>query len=485
MNDMNQSTMHCRSLPSLVAVIAAFLASVSGCGWLRERAADLGTPESSTSLPGEPAPPPHGPAGGQAAAEPSAGSTETPASFTGGRVPSAKTYTSTRNRPDLIQPSHLEYLGAFRLPEGSNGSSWDWSGGALAYNPEGDPGGETDGYPGSLFGMGHDWQNMASEVSIPAPVVPRGDLDGLNRAKTLQPFADIRRGRMTEGDLPSVGLVYLTGPNGERPGVLHYCWGIHFQELGHEPSHGWVALDLRDQRMVGPWVLGNVQNYATTDYLFEIPREWAGQHVKGKRLAAGRFREGGQGGRGPSLVAYDPYSGGRDLPGRGEKIAAQPLLLYRPVYDGGTAGILDGYQDCDDWVGGAWLTAGERSAVIFVGSKSLRRCWYGWSDGTLHPNPENREGPGDRGFWAEAYTAMALFYDPRDLAEVAAGRADASAPQPYATLDFNEFLWHVTDPQTQRRVRSITYDRERNLIYILQFRGDEDRSIIHVWHVRP
>ena len=60
----------------------------------------------------------------------------------------------------LIQPGDLTYLGAFRLPDMAPGTpatmTWEYSGQALTYRPNGDPGGEGDGYPGSLFGAGHD-----------------------------------------------------------------------------------------------------------------------------------------------------------------------------------------------------------------------------------------------------------------------------------------------------------------------------------------
>ncbi|MBN1257687.1 MAG: hypothetical protein JXA52_08280, partial [Planctomycetes bacterium] len=71
----------------------------------------------------------------------------------------------------LIQPDDLEYRGAFRLPDGPEEYAWLWSGQALAYFPEGDPGGEADGYPGSIFGTGHDWNQYVSEISIPQPVI--------------------------------------------------------------------------------------------------------------------------------------------------------------------------------------------------------------------------------------------------------------------------------------------------------------------------
>ena len=58
----------------------------------------------------------------------------------------------------LIQPNDLVYMGAFRLPDWPDGEiGWAWSGAAMAYYPDGDPNGPADGYPGSIFGTGHDW----------------------------------------------------------------------------------------------------------------------------------------------------------------------------------------------------------------------------------------------------------------------------------------------------------------------------------------
>ena len=71
----------------------------------------------------------------------------------------------------LIQPENLRYQGAFRLPEGSGGSNWEYSDYAMTYCPEGDLDGPDDGYPGSIFALGHDHQQMASEIGIPVPLI--------------------------------------------------------------------------------------------------------------------------------------------------------------------------------------------------------------------------------------------------------------------------------------------------------------------------
>ena len=135
-----------------------------------------------------------------------------------------------------IQPGDLVYQGAFRLPEraagASNAESWEYGGQALAYCADGDPGGDADGYPGSLFGTGHDLSNYVSEISIPAPSTSR-DLEQLNVATTLQQFHDIRGGLFDSLDeMPRVGLEYLPAQQGQTSPKLYMAWGQHHHDEG-------------------------------------------------------------------------------------------------------------------------------------------------------------------------------------------------------------------------------------------------------------
>ena len=123
--------------------------------------------------------------------------------------------TAAVEAPGRLLPSDLHYLGAFRLPDTEDDLGWTWSGHALAYHPGGDPSGPEDGYPGSLFGTGNDQKQLVSEISIPAPVYSEDkDLEALQTAQTLQPFADIRDGLYDglaemddlESALPKAGL---------------------------------------------------------------------------------------------------------------------------------------------------------------------------------------------------------------------------------------------------------------------------------------
>ena len=185
----------------------------------------------------------------------------------------------------LLQPADLTYEGAFRLPDASGGSSWEWSGDALAYYPGGDPEGPRDGYPGSLFGVGHDWDKQVSEITIPAPVVPAGkQLGAMNTAQTLQPFRDVRAGVGNLGvlqELPCVGMEYLPPQGAQSTGKLYLCWGAHFQEEAENvASHMWCEVGLTGSR--GAWWVGNYSPYSVNDYMFAIPDSWARSYTPGK-----------------------------------------------------------------------------------------------------------------------------------------------------------------------------------------------------------
>ncbi|NQV13525.1 MAG: VCBS repeat-containing protein [Parcubacteria group bacterium] len=389
-------------------------------------------------------------------------------------------------RGSLFQPSDLEYKGAFRLPAGAEAEgaqSWDWGGSALAYYPGGDPS-SPDDYPGSLFGTGHEQYQYVSEIGIPEPVISTGkDPSDLNTAGALQDFYDIREETL---ELPRVGLEYLPQQGDQTSDKLYYAWGEHMQESENDPSHGWLELDLSNPRTQGSWRIADEINYTTSDYIFTIPAGWAATNTPGQLLATGRYRDGGQGTQGPALYAYGPWNDGNP-PSSGASLTNTPLLKYSSAYDDPDAAqALNNYHHSDQWGGGAWLTAGDKATVVFAGVKGQGNCWYGFYDGTVWPDepPYPEPGPGERGWWSSSFIGQIVFYDPADLVAVAQGEQQSYEPQPYATLSIEDLLYYT--PTTEMRyIGGVTFDRERGILYIAEYRGDQEneRPLIHAWQV--
>ncbi len=259
--------------------------------------------------------------------------------------PSGTTTGSASNR---IATDDLLYMGAFRLPGGTGGSdaeSWEYGGQALAYYPGGDAGGAGDGYPGSLYGTGHDVTNYVSEVSIPRPSTSR-NLGQLETATTVQAFRDVRGGLFDPlNEIPRVGMEYLPRQTGQTSGKLHLAWGQHFHDDPSTiiPSHAWCGLNLSQPNTQGAWWIGNESLYSVNGYIFEIPSEWANQNVGGRLLATGRYRDGGWSGMGPSLFAYGPWLDGTP-PATNARLGAPTLLLNSNTRgDDTTSFRLNGY----------------------------------------------------------------------------------------------------------------------------------------------
>jgi hypothetical protein len=401
----------------------------------------------------------------------------------------------------------------------------------MTFNPDGEPAGPDDGFPGSLFITGHNRMpygelpdgNQVAEVSIPVPLIA-SSVDELNQAAFLQAFHDVAEGFFPGmNEIPRLGMQYLdhpaTGPK------IHLGWGQHFVPEGSTPTHAWFDPDLSDPSTQGSWFIGNQSFYSVNGYMFEIPRDWADQFARGRYLATGRFRDGGWSGMGPALFAYRPWIDDSGTPaGTGTRLEETVLLLYESSQN--TPNIersLDGYQHPDEWEGGAWIaTASGNSAVLFAGTKGTgERFWYGYAnpagadfpcvdedlvgqftvcvmaDGSPCPAVDLVECRGhndNRGWWSSRFDAQFILYDPADLARVAAGRMEPWEPQPYAHMDIDEHLF-LDSPvaeeemlgsgdQRLARIGAVAYDRENDLLYVLELFADEARPVVHVWSIR-
>jgi len=401
----------------------------------------------------------------------------------------------------------------------------------MTFNPAGDPGGANDGFPGSLFITGHDRMpfdelpdgDQVAEITIPTPSRAR-DLGELPQAGFVQNFSNVARGYFAQLDeIPRVGMAYLNTPaTGPK---IHLAWGQHLQPDPPDASHAWFDPNLATPNVRGTWFIGDQSVYSVNGYMFEIPAAWASQYTSGRPLGTGRYTAGGWSGMGPALFAYRPWTDERGTPPpAGTHLPETTLLLYAKSTE--TENIehaLAGYQHPDEWEGGAWLTTtAGKSALLFAGTKSTgAKYWYGFvnpagpqfpcvyaefvgqfsvcrlANGAPCPPSDLTECPGhtsERGWWSTRMDAQIIFYDPDDLARVAAGQMQSWEPQPYATLDLDDRLFlnpagvesELVGAGAQRRFRigDVAYDRANDLLYVLELFADQAKPVVHVWRVR-
>ena len=142
------------------------------------------------------------------------------------------------------------------------------------------------------------------------------------------------------------------------------------------------------------------------------------------------------------------------------------------------------------------MQAGKKSAMILAGTKAIGENWYGFSNGVEYPisgdadedYPEVPDWPhDDRGWWSQDISAQILFFDPTELGAVALGVMETWQPQPYTTLNLDEYLFDpVFDFERGNRylLGAAAFDRENGLLYVIERMADEDeRSLVHVFRV--
>jgi hypothetical protein len=389
--------------------------------------------------------------------------------------------------PSMITPGNFEYLGAIRPPHiQQNETTFAYGGWGVAYRADGDPDGPDDGYPGSLFMVGHQNHQKVVEIDIPAPINSKLKLgDDLPVAKILQPFEDATDGlleEMTGGSSEhfQLGGLLVTG------GVLHWTMHKYYNvENNDYASHGTSGLNLAKSIAEGLWHLGPMNSgrpewnsYKHAGYIFEIPQKEAAQWFGGRNLISGlQISTGLQASsQGPAMFAYS-------LPPEGTPpnatLDALPLCWYseqQPVRN---------HHPADRWIGGAWLSLGDKQAVVIAGRKALGEFYYG--------EARPQDCTQDKGYHGPPYEVELLFYSPASLIHAANGTMQAHGLEPWLRWDgqsegggLNQYMFETCGKQ----VGGMTYDRERNLLYLVQVDAAKTRDnefeslpVVHVFRI--
>jgi hypothetical protein len=387
-----------------------------------------------------------------------------------------------------LHAHHLVYKGAFAFPRNSSGNDWTYGGHALAYYPRGDRQSVPDGYPGSLYTVGHAWYQLVGEISIPRPVIS-GNYESLPRAAVLRSQVDITGGRLDNC------IYYDEDGNGQEclyrevagleylPNINRIVWNLRdWYNVGGQDldSLGWSNLKMRRARgmwYIGPRFSSEFHNGKTCDYLFLAPESFASTCLEGKRLISGNHRGAGAfgGSQGPTLYALAPWEDGKPQPPRAE-LDALALVYYPEVLEcieNPELCHFPGYRTADIWAGGAWIEAGDKSAVLIFGRKGLGPNYYG---------PGNLDCDPYKGWHADPYEPQILFYDPADIVKVREG-----AMKPWQVVPYEVAVPRgVMLAGDCASFGAVAYDSKRRMIYATEPGAGEWGAVaVHVWQVKP
>ena len=389
--------------------------------------------------------------------------------------------------PEMITPGNFEYLGAFLPPRGeSKETTFSYGGWGIAYRDDGDPDGLEDGFPGSLYLVGHQQQQMIAEISIPAPVNSKyKNADDLPVSEFLQPFGDISHGllkKMTNGSSEHFRLGGLHVTNGKMHWTMFKYYNVeNIDYLSHCRSD----LNLRSPAVEGPWHLGPVNSgnpewnsYKHAGYIFEIPPAESTRWFGGRNLISGlQISTGLQASsQGPAMFAYSLPPSETPI---GTSLSAVPLAWYSQELP------MASHHPADRWTGGAWLTLGNKQAVVIAGRKSLGAFYYG------EARPEDCTP--DKGYHGPPYELELIFYSPASLIRTANGAMRPLGLAPWMRWDHksegggpNQYMFNTCGQQ----VGGIAYDRQRNLLYLVQIDAGKTRDnefeslpVIHVFRI--
>jgi hypothetical protein len=386
--------------------------------------------------------------------------------------------TAEQSAATLLQQKNLEYVGAFRVPNGFFGSpnGFNFGGAPLTY----------DLARNSLFVGGHPNDNMIAEISIPTPV-NSAKLSDLPIAHVRQPFGDPTEGNanslympgnavmlggllVIQGKLYGTAYIYYDANNDQR--VSHYSRSPKLNDASV------TAL----QSVGDPGMTGFVSGY-----LAAVPDEWqpalGGQAITGQCCIPIVSRTSW----GPDAFSWNPADLGSKKP-----VPDNALLYY--TGDHSTLGPWEGSNPvfgATTQVGGLALIAGTRTALFF-GSNGVGTFCYG--PGTDNQQLAGRPVSGttdtycydptnfNKAQHAYPYNYQVWAYDLNDWAAVRAGQRQPWDIKPYVT-------WPIDLPTAGAfAVGGVGYDPQRQLVYISQLQADpgnneQFRPLIHVFHV--
>jgi len=372
-------------------------------------------------------------------------------------IPSRTIYAQSNT---LLQQVDFIYQGAFRVPQGTFGTSTiNYGGTAMAYNPA----------RNSLYIVGHSWDQHVAEISIPE-IVDSSNLNSLNTATIIQPFVDALEGRIesinpTDSNQKRIGGLLVYG------GELYIAaWSYYDGGGTQSTSHFVRPLDLSvTGQLEGPYRVGNQYPGFVSGYMAAIPQEW--QTALGEPSLTGGCCHSivGLQSLGPAASVFNPTDVGSvnpvpATPGVGYPINHPTLGVWEgdgtpnPIYNMATA------------VNGVVFPDGTAS-VVFFGTTGLGVPCYGTGAECNDPARDSK------GSHAYPYTAYAWAYDVNDLIAVKNGQKNQWDIVPYANWAINFYFGGAS-------ISAVAYDSNTQRVYVAGYCSDGTcYPIIHVFSI--
>ena len=406
--------------------------------------------------------------------------------FSASAATNAATQPSPTTEP-LLYSSNLQYLGAFRLPEGTtNQTSFSFGGDGLGYDPT----------KNALFITGHTWYQYTAEVSIPSPVNST-NISTLPTATLLQPLTDALDGKRTS--------VNPSDPNAQNiGGYLVYNGNLvvsvysYYDGSGTQSASHFVRpLNLSTTGQVkGPFRVGTLYPGFVSGYMNSVPTEW--QSLLGGPDLTGNccLNIISEQSSGPSVSVFSPSDLGGTNPTPATELLGYPISTPLAGYGStftqpttATAPASGSYFNGSTKITGIVFPNGSRS-VLFFGRQGLGKFCYG--EGTSNSSLAGQPADGGADLWcydpvdsskgthAYPYTYEVWAYDANDLLKVKQGQEAPQAVKPYAVWALNPPI----NPGNTDYIGGVAYNSTTNRLYISQECVDTNCSpIIAVYQI--
>lgn len=360
----------------------------------------------------------------------------------------------------LVKPESLRYEGAFRVPKNTvNDTSFDYGGTAIAFNKKNR----------SLFTVGHDWNQLVSEIKIPE-IVKSNSLGSLKTAEIAQPFADGSDGLMDSVDDGSIsdGAIKVGGLYVRKNRLYGSAYTYYDADGGQVRSHFKSTLTLsRKNDARGMFRLGRLGAGFVSGWMADVPRAW--QKAVGAPSLTGNccIPIVSRTSYGPAAFGFNP-----DRLSKKRAVKVKPLVYYPQSHP--TLGDWDSNSKSFNGstsMGGLVLPKGTRS-LLFFGVQGQGDFCYGTGAKCNDPADDSK---GTHGY---PYAYQVWAYDMNDLVQVRKGAVKPWSVRPYKVWNFK-----LPFSSERKRLGGVAYDAQRGRIYVSQMFGDESYPVIHLFKV--